>query len=26
MHHQPFSGSFTLPPLSVVAFRPEESR
>jgi 1,4-alpha-glucan branching enzyme len=25
-HHQPFSGSFTLPPLSVVAFRPEENR
>jgi 1,4-alpha-glucan branching enzyme len=25
-HHQPFSGSFTLPPLSVLAFRPEESR
>jgi 1,4-alpha-glucan branching enzyme len=24
IHHQPFSGSFTLPPLSLVAFRPEE--
>jgi 1,4-alpha-glucan branching enzyme len=23
MHHQPFSGSFTLPPLSVLAFRAE---
>jgi 1,4-alpha-glucan branching enzyme len=26
IHQQPFSGSFTLPPLSVVAFRLEESR
>jgi 1,4-alpha-glucan branching enzyme len=24
IHHQPYSGSFTLPPLSVLAFRPEE--
>jgi 1,4-alpha-glucan branching enzyme len=23
-HHQPYSGSFTLPPLGVLAFRPEE--
>jgi len=24
IHHQPFSAAFTLPPLSVILFRPEE--
>jgi 1,4-alpha-glucan branching enzyme len=26
IHNQPFAGSFTLPPLSVIAFRPDENR